>query len=263
MTLTVGVVKVVIRGIRAVALALGLSFAASGAGAATIQLATNPWLPIQGPSMRDGGPSVALMKAAANAVGHTVEVRFVPWKRAKAMAASGEADGLLAAWYTEARAERYVYTQPYYSMRVGLIGHKNLGIQRYETLAQIGEHTIGVLEGWGYPEQFRTAPELTKTSYAEPADAAQALIDGEVDLVAMVESVFSHHAEAAAADPEAFRLLHPPLMQPDLHVALNRDIPDAKALARDLDRGLRRIKANGTYDEIIGRYQAMPQLSAR
>jgi polar amino acid transport system substrate-binding protein len=260
---TLGACDVIIRGIRAFVLGLGLSLASTGAGAATIQLATNPWLPIQGPSMRDGGPSAAVMKAAAKAVGHTVEVRFVPWKRAKALAASGEADGLLAAWYTEARARRYVYTQPYYSMRVGLIGRKSLGIQRYETLAQIGEHTIGVLEGWGYPEQFRTAPELTKTSYAEPADAAQALIDGEVDLVAMVESVFSHHAEAANANPDAFTLLNPPLMKPELHVALNRDVSDAKALARDLDRGLRRIKANGTYDEIIGRYQAMPQLSAR
>jgi len=241
---------------------LGVVLAAVGADAATIRLATNPWPPIQGPSMSDGGPSVALVRAAAKAVGHSVEVTFVPWQRAKEMARSGERDGLLAAWYTEARAERYVYTQPYYSMRVGLIAHRDLGIQRYETLDQLRTHPIGVLKGWGYPESFRTASGLTKRTYSDPPAAAASLFRGEVEIVAMAESVFIRHAaESAEGGAEAYRMLHPPLMKPDLHVALNRDVPDARGLAEELDRGLRRIKANGTYAEILERYRSMRQLS--
>ncbi|WP_143006228.1 substrate-binding periplasmic protein [Limimonas halophila] len=245
------------------AILMAAALAAAPAHGATIRLVTNPWPPVQGPSMPEGGPSPAIIKAAAKAAGHTAEVTFMPWKRAKAMARAGSYDGLLAAWYTEARDRHYAYTQPYYSMRVGLMAHETFELRRYETLARLRGHRIGVLEGWGYPKPFKTAAQLDKVRYPNPEAAVDALLRDRVELVAMVESVFRHHAARMGAEPSAYRMLHPALMTPDLHVALSEKNPEAERLARALTRGLRRIKANGTYARILGRYGAMRQLSER
>jgi ABC-type amino acid transport substrate-binding protein len=89
------------------------------------------------------------------------------------------------------------------------------------------------------------------------------LLRGKVEMVAMVESVFRHHAASVGADPSAYRMLHPALMTPELRVALSEENAGAERLARELTRGLRRIKANGTYARILGRYSAMRRLTER
>lgn len=65
---------------------LSLSALSANAQDKVIRLTSLEWPPYSGEKVAEQGASVAVVRAAAAAMGYTLEVKFFPWSRAVAMA---------------------------------------------------------------------------------------------------------------------------------------------------------------------------------
>lgn len=227
---------------------------AAPAQSATIRLTTVSWEPYYGREMRGGGPVTALVRAAARVRGHTIEVTYQPWERALTAAKRGTHDGLLGAYHSAERAAHFHFTQPFLSLPVSLIGRRGEVPASYDSLRELTPYVIGYNRGWEYPDHFDRADFLTKEAATDHRLNVRKLLLKRVDLVAMAEGIFHHTLADMNGAAASYVALDPPLMTGKLHVTLSKKLPNAKQLRDDLDAGLARIRADGTYDAILGQY---------
>jgi polar amino acid transport system substrate-binding protein len=227
---------------------------AAPAQSATIRLTTVSWEPYYGREMRGGGPVTALVRAAARVKGHTIEVTFQPWQRALTEARRGTHDGVLGAYHNAERAEHFHFTESFLSVPVSLIGRRGEVPASYDGLRELAPYVIGYNRGWEYPDHFDRADFLVKEAATDHRLNVRKLLLKRVDLVAMAEGIFHHTVAEMNGAAASYVALDPPLMTGRLHVTISNAAPNAERLTADLNAGLARIRADGTYDAILGQY---------
>jgi len=194
-------------------------------------------------------------QAPVEEVGHTLEIGFFPWKRAMAMAKRGQRDGLLGAYYTDERDEDFHFSESFYTVKVGFIAKKELGVTSYDSLKDLTEHTIGFQSGWAYPDDFANADFLDKDPAANQTASVKKLVHDRIDMVAMAHGIFRNEiSKLPEASMDDYVFLKPLLMEGELHMAISNEVENAATLAADFNRGLEAIRADGTYDRIIEDY---------
>ena len=237
-----------------VALAL-LVFGPGRAHAETVEAATVSWAPYYGAGLKDGGVVTALARAALAREGHRLTVDFVPWDRAVTMAKRGAYDAVLGGYYTEARGRYFHFSAPLYAIEVGLMARDALGIAGYDRLEELRAYRIGYNRGWTHGRAFATASYLDKRAIGDDTQLVRGLFQGELDMVAMPRGVFRHEAAQLAKVPlERVTFLDPPLRTTRLHMMFSRELENAPALRDAFDKGLKAIRADGTYAEILADY---------
>ncbi len=206
------------------------------------------------PQLPESGFLVALTARALSESGYTLDFSLYPWARALAMAKNGSADLLVGAYRTEERLSWFLFTDAVAEVPDSLFALRDRGIS-YRTLEDLKPYTIGVVRGAAHGTAFDGASFLRK----EPSDSTlrnvQKLVGGRVDLIAgprenileALESHFPEHRDAVVA-------LDPPLQVNSLHIAVPRALQDAPAIIEALNRGLARLRSDGTYARLEERY---------
>ncbi|HTH95852.1 MAG TPA: transporter substrate-binding domain-containing protein [Stellaceae bacterium] len=226
-------------------------FALGAAQAADYSLVTGTdYPPYADAKLPDGGLAVRIVKHALEHVGRTIDIQVLPWSRGFAAVRDGKADG----------------TFPY-------------APSPDRTLVMQASTPIFILEShiWFAPDRpiaGVSAADLAGKRFCLPigyaaAEPLQALIDhGVVRLVVprnlenCVRMVQGNHADFTADDPDVIRAV----LQ-DTHIDLvessqslqNRPLvllvakgrPRGVALLADFNEGLRRMKADGSYDRLV------------
>lgn len=234
----------------------GLALLATGftpARAETVTATTTDWAPYYGSDLESGGVVAALARAAFEVRGHALEVQFMPWNRAFAMAEQSRFDAVLGAYYSEERDETFTFSEPFYEIEVGIMAKKAHGITHYDSLRDLSAYTIGYNDGYGYGEAFENADYLKKDPAANQTFSVRKFLGDRVDMVAMGRGIFRYEAGPlldGSFDEVVF--LEPPLMVGKLHMMFS---PEADpALRQDFDAGLAQIQADGTYQAILNTY---------
>ena len=248
----------------AAAVALTSLVAASPGWARTINLTTLNWSPYYGENLDDGGPVTAIAKAAAKEAGHTLEMSWMPWKRALEMAKRGRRDGLLGAYYNKERDKAFHFTIPMYSVTGSFIAKKSFERDSYESLKDLKGYSMGFLRGGEFPDKFDSADYLDKRPGKNEANMRK-LVNGRIDLAAMANTVFfdllKRKTDESAGD---YKALQPPLWNKNLYITISKEVDNGEQIAADLNEGLRAIIENGTYAEIVESYglKAKPEALA-
>ncbi len=109
-------------------------------------LAATNWEPIMGEGMKNGGYLTEVVTTALKRAGYSVEIRWVPWKRALEMSKQGIYDGVIAASYTKERHRHFNCTLPIVSDDFAYFGlaHQRLN---HDLFLHCNPVTIGVLRG--------------------------------------------------------------------------------------------------------------------
>lgn len=97
-----------------------------------VRMVTTDWAPYYASTLESGGVIAELVKAAFQRGGYESTVSWYSWITAMKMAKNGPADALLGAYYSEERAEIFNYSDPIFSVDVGLIALKSLNIEKYK-----------------------------------------------------------------------------------------------------------------------------------
>lgn len=238
-----------------VGLALAALVASGGARADTIQATTVNWAPYFAETLRNDGVISALARAAFNEAGHDMEVTFLPWRRALAKGRVGAYDAVLAAYKTPEREEDFYFSEPFYAIEIGLMAHAHLGLPRFSPLEELDSYLIGYNAGWAYGEKFENADYLQKDPANNHIENVRKFFAGRLDIVAMARSMFRYEAQKLGhTDLDDVTFLEPPLKIGKLHMMFPKVKDNAKRLRDEFNQGLKEIRSNGTYSQIIKEY---------
>lgn len=218
-------------------------------------ITTEEYPPFIGSRLRDNGWTMAVARAILEPQGYAVSLELVPWARAVKCSKSGQCDGLYLAFYTQERTQWYVFSDPIGEVRTGFFKLKSRDIS-FTTLDDLRDYQIGLTRNAAVSPEFDSADYLHKQEVDNDSVNVVKLLKGRVDLVAVPELVF-RNLIVTTLPPEdhgKFEFMTPYLSVQKLHMAISKKSPDYERKLRDFNRGLERIKSDGTYDKILQSY---------
>lgn len=121
----------------------------------TVKLTSLEWPPYAGNALPDKGASVAVVKAAYEAMGYKVTVEFYPWERAVQLAkdpAKGYA-GYFPEYFSSALESDCTFSPPIGNGPLGFAQNKDAPI-KWSTHDDLGKLKIGVVSGYVNEEEF-------------------------------------------------------------------------------------------------------------
>lgn len=246
--------EVTIRNCRCFLLSLLLILSANSS-AQKVAMVTTQWDPFFSESLLEGGVVTEIAKVAFATQGHQASVDWYPWIRALKLVEYGSADVVMGAYYSKERAQNYLYSDPIFSIDVGLITRKEVGLSRYENLQSLKPYTIGVMRGWVYTDEFDKADFLNKHVVINQISAVRMLFAKRVDMVAASIPVFLHEMSLLKNHQGIETVvLKPILASRKLYLMFGRVNENGEKLLKDFNAGLAKIRADGTFDKILAKH---------
>lgn len=221
-----------------------------------IIVAIEPWAPFADEDLPGRGFLTRLTEAAFEAAGYEPRVEFIPWARALHDVEQGYRHVLMGLFYSEEREQVYRYSEPVYQAQVGLVARADFERDAYDSLQELVEYTIGIGRGFANSPEFDAAAEdyLNVDIATDHATHIPMLFAERIDMMAGTVDIILHAAEQQGHPAASMKVLEPPLMVHDIHIGVSRAIDDSERIRDDFNRGLRAIRADGTYDDIMARY---------
>jgi len=218
-------------------------------------LVTTDWAPYYASTLDSGGVIAELVHAAFQRAGHESSVSWYSWITAMKIAKNGSADAVLGAYYSEERAEVFNYSDPIFSVDVGLIALKSLNVEKYKGLRSLKPYSIGVMRGWVYTKEFDNADYLNKFLVVNQIFAVRMLFAKQIDIVAASTSVFKHEEKFLTdIKGEEAVVLNPLLDSKPLYIIVSKKIPNSLELVKSFNAGLASIRADGTFQKILDKH---------
>lgn len=236
-------------GMRGVLLALLLLAFGHGALAEdkVIRLTSLEWPPYSGAKLDQEGASVAVVRAAVEAMGYKLEVKFFPWNRAVALAKdpNGGFHGYFPEYYSDELAKEWVFSDPIGTGPLGFVEPTAAPVA-WASLADLKDKTIGTVDGYVNTAEFdamAASGALKVEPVVDDATNVKKVAAGRVPLAVIDRNVLNYllandPSLAAARGKVQFnaRLLE----DKALYVALQRS-PKGEEAARVINEGLKKI----------------------
>jgi len=235
-------------------LGLALALAVGAAQARPIEMNTVPWAPFYGPDLKGQGFITAVTQAAFEEAGHDAQIEFVPWARAMLETKQGDRDLLMGAYYSAERADTYAFSDVIYETKVGLVALRDLGVERFDSLRDLTDYTIGYGRGWATTEEFDNADYLDKEAAKNNVLNVRKLYEGRIDMIAMNFDRFNQIVREEGLDPQRAVFLEPALKTSGLYLMVSEAIDDTEQLVADFNQGIAALRESGRYQEILQRY---------
>lgn len=236
--------------------AVALSLPSQTVHARELVFAADRWCPANcDPDGDRPGYMVDIVKAVFEPLGHTITYVELNWPRAKLYTLEGRFDGIFAAW--PSGEPRFVYPELSHGVSANGLFVTKESDWTYEGPGSFTNKTVGLIVDYTYGEDFESSiQEYGRASYVAGDKALELNLSklalNRLDLVVEDVNVFRYTArEMGLAD--RFRLAA--AVQPDdIYIAFSPEAPDAEALAKALDEGMRRLRKSGDLDRILARY---------
>lgn len=104
------------------------------------------WPPYSGKSLPEQGASVAVVRAAVEAMGHELNVEFYPWSRTVYLVKNdAQYAGYFPEYYYE--TDELLFSDPIGTGPLGFVENTNQPIE-WSSLDDLASHTIGVVRGY-------------------------------------------------------------------------------------------------------------------
>jgi len=246
----------------ALAVVAGLVFGwgglATDARAETLRMVTgNDYKPFTDQSLPEKGMFTALVSAAFATQGYDLAIVFRTWKRGYQETLDGVFAGTFPYTRDDYRVPDVLFSDPVFTM-----AWKPVVNAGSDLTATTPEDLAGYT--YCYPKGYATSPvirEMTRAGHltrATPQNMAtcyRLLADGRVDFVPG-NAIQAPIAAREALGPDApVRTLEVILAERPLHVIFPKGQEEtSRRLLTAFNAGLAQIRAEGTYDEIVGRF---------
>ncbi|MFD2263695.1 substrate-binding periplasmic protein [Lacibacterium aquatile] len=212
------------------------------------KLTSLEWPPYSGAALKDGGATVAVARAAFEAVGWKIEVKFVPWKRAVEMAKQGD-DGTVGYFpeYFDAEASDFNFSVSMGNSPLGLVQPADKPVV-WSSIADLkGAQPIGVVDGYLNTPEFDAAVAsgtLKVDTVSDDTLNVKKVAAGRIKAAVIDQHVLGWYLKNDAslkglADRVAFN--EKPLAIKTLHIAFGKNAR-ADAARAALEAGLEKIE---------------------
>ena len=202
------------------------------------------------------GLDVEILTEALTRIGYKPKYQLIDWEKKKELLASGELDCVMGSFSMTGRENEYRWAGPYLASRQVVAVDPQSDIY---TLADLEDKIVAV-QSTTKPEDIllnrinENVPQIKELySFSDGSYLNPALVEGLVDAIAAHESSFLTYEKDYGV---AYRILDEPLLTVGLGVAFALD--DARGLEQALSDIFEQMRADGTMEEIIGRYLDEP-----
>ena len=203
------------------------------------------------------GIDVDLAKEAFRRMGYQAMFVTIDWEDKKDLVERGEIDCIWGSFSIDGREDQYLWTEPYLYSRQVVAVRQDSDIQ---TLADLAGKRVAV--------QSTTKPEELFLAHTDPRIPRVAEVFSLQDRELIYPYLSKGYADALAAHETAilqcmsdysldYRILDEPLLTVGLGVAFART--DQRGLDKELSRTVEEMRADGSLEQIVGRYLDEPQ----
>lgn len=203
------------------------------------------------------GIDVDLAKEAFHRMGYQAVFVTIDWEDKKDLVERGEIDCIWGSFSSDGREDQYLWTKPYLYSRQVVAVRQDSDIQ---TLADLAGKRVAV--------QSTTKPEELFLAHTDPRIPRVAEVFSLQDRELIYPYLSKGYADALAAHETAilqcmsdysldYRILDEPLLTVGLGVAFART--DQRGLDKELSRTFEEMRADGSLEQIVGRYLDEPQ----
>lgn len=234
---------------------LGLTF--SLAFAAPITLATgNDYAPFVHSQLDGGGLATEVVRAAFEAQGSTIDVKWTSWERAMDQAKEGKASGTFAWFSTKERQADFLLSEPIYEIHEYAITKPDSKLD-FSKPANLEGSTMCLPTGWAAPPAVAELVAAGKVKRAEARDASYCLrmvLSGRADYFITDRYQARESIKGAAIADDALTISKTVLATRGLYLLVSRNQAGASELIDSFNTGLRSVKKGGKYDQIVQRF---------
>ena len=202
------------------------------------------------------GLDVEILTEALARIGYKPKYQLIDWEKKKELLASGELDCVMGSFSMTGRENEYRWAGPYLASRQVVAVDPQSDIY---TLADLEDKVVAV-QSTTKPEDIllnrtnENVPQIKELySFSDRSNLNPALVEGLVDAIAAHETAILQYMSDYRLE---YRVLDEPLLTVGLGVAFALD--DARGLERALSDVFEQMRADGTMEEIIGRYLDEP-----
>lgn len=203
------------------------------------------------------GIDVDLAKEAFRRMGYQAVFVTIDWEDKKDLVERGEIDCIWGSFSSDGREDQYLWTEPYLYSRQVVAVRQDSDIQ---TLVDLAGKRVAV--------QSTTKPEELFLAHTDPRIPRVAEVFSLQDRELIYPYLSKGYADALAAHETAilqcmsdysldYRILDEPLLTVGLGVAFART--DQRGLDKELSRTFEEMRADGSLEQIVGRYLDEPQ----
>jgi polar amino acid transport system substrate-binding protein len=241
-------------------LSLGISIGCIAAGndgkPQTIRIATGEFAPWSGKHLAHGGHVNHIVQEAFATQGVRVEFFYLPWKRAFEEARIGKFDAT-SYWYENIeRRDAMLFSEPVIINRTVFFQRADVDVIRWKSLSDLSGYRMSATVGFTYTDDFyRAIDAQTLNPIMVPSDIQniKLLMADRVDVFATDEMAGFYMAAQLSIDPRKLKVIEPPLNTPKGYLLVSKTNPDSQWLISTFNTGLKKIRANGTYQKILDR----------
>ena len=202
------------------------------------------------------GIDVDLAKEAFRRMGYQAVFVTFDWEDKKDLVERGEIDCIWGSFSSDGREDQYLWTEPYLYSRQVVAVRQDSDIQTAD------------LAGKRVAVQSTTKPEELFLAHTDPRIPRVAEVFSLQDRELIYPYLSKGYADALAAHETAilqcmsdysldYRILDEPLLTVGLGVAFART--DQRGLDKELSRTFEEMRADGSLEQIVGRYLDEPQ----
>ncbi len=219
----------------------------------TLRMAISDWPPYVETTAPNGGIAIELVRTALDRIDYDIALVDEPWSRTLEGASIGVYDALATAWYSEQRANTFLFSKPYLVNQIKFIKRRGSPFQ-FRTMDDLKGQVIGIVKDYAYDDRFDNARGLTRFVNNHVLENLLLMLQGQVDVTLDDEVVLQYEITKYMANSrDQFEILPKPFATRGLCFAMNRQHPKAKEIISAFDAEIAEMRGDGTYDRIIAK----------
>ena len=227
------------------------------ARAADVRLATLEYPPYSSEYLIERGSIVELSTRAFAATGHSVQIDFLPWARARVELRKGNYDGILLLWPEEIINEQLIASRPLLYSELGFFIRQDTPVT-FTELSQLKGRKVGVARGYDYPLAIINSGIISEEG-SDDLTNLRKLAAKRFDLVLLEKQVGLHLLSREPELQKALAWQGQTLARIPLFVGFAPPKPAQPDWASVYAQGLSALLANGEYLRILQRHhQTIP-----
>lgn len=204
------------------------------------------------------GVSHQLIHAAFEQVGITVDTILVPYSRGLKMASEGSVDGVFNVAKLKQRQDDYRFGEQALFISHSLFFHSKSRPMLAKSKSQLTSGTrIGKVKGFYYGGEIDTLNQVEFVDVDNQYQLINLLLTGKIDGALMYQEVAQRYIQQMKVSDDIIPAFDN--QQNMIFLAFSKQTPHSQRLASVFDLGLKKLKNNGSYQQIISGYaQAAP-----
>ncbi|MBD8527787.1 substrate-binding periplasmic protein [Pseudomarimonas arenosa] len=222
-----------------------------------IRLTSLEWPPYSGAAIDQQGASVAVVRAAAEAMGYKLEVKFFPWNRAVAAAEDPKSGyhGYFPEYHSDDVASKFKLSDSIGSGPLGFVESSSAPVS-WSSLADLKGKPIGVVDGYVNTTDFDAqvaSGELKAEAVSDDLTNIKKVAAGRIALAVIDKNVLGYllaNEASLAAAKDKVQFNSKLLEDKQLFIAFQNSDKGAAA-AKVINDGLKKIDVNAVMNKFL------------